>query len=255
MIRVGIAVFPGSNCDRDVYCVLRNVIGIDADFIWHTKDHISGYDAMIIPGGFAFGDRLRAGVIAAHSPIMRQVKQMAKDGLPVLGICNGFQILVESGLLPGALMMNNSLRFVCRWTKVQVNNNKTPFTNQYTNKQTFAIPVAHGEGRYMVDNKMLKELQKNNQIVLQYVDDDPNGSTNHIAAICNKEGNVLGMMPHPERASEKILIPNNAAIRGSYNNNNLQSDAILIFHSLTSNLKKQQPRQKDKEQQQKAVAL
>ncbi|MDQ5863614.1 MAG: phosphoribosylformylglycinamidine synthase I, partial [Thermoproteota archaeon] len=140
--RIGIAVFPGSNCDRDVHRILNNIVGIEADFIWHTKDRINGYDAVIIPGGFAFGDRLRPGIIAAHSPIMQEVKRMAKDGLPVLGICNGFQILVESELLPGALMMNDSLRFVCRWINVQVANNKTCFTSQYAPNQVFDIPVA-----------------------------------------------------------------------------------------------------------------
>jgi phosphoribosylformylglycinamidine synthase subunit PurQ / glutaminase len=225
MAKIGIAVFPGSNCDRDVHHVLNNVIGVQADFIWHTNDHITGYDAMIIPGGFAFGDRLRAGIIAAHSPIVQEVKRMSKDGLPVLGICNGFQILVESGLLPGALMMNDSLRFVCRWTKVEVKNNKIPFTSQFALKQTFGIPVAHGEGRYMADSKILKELKKKNQIVLQYSNDDPNGSTDLIAAICNEEGNVMGMMPHPERASENILVAEGA-----------KNDAITIFRSLVSNL-------------------
>lgn len=225
MAKIGIAVFPGSNCDRDVHHVLNNVIGIQADFIWHTKDRITGYDAMIIPGGFAFGDRLRAGVIAAHSPIVQEVKRMAKDGMPIMGICNGFQILVESGLLPGALMMNDSLRFVCRWTKVKVNNNRTPFTSQFAPKQVFGIPVAHGEGRYMADNKILKELKRSNRIVLQYSNDDPNGSSDLIAAICNEEGNVMGMMPHPERASESILA------------DGVKNDAIAIFRSLVSNLK------------------
>jgi phosphoribosylformylglycinamidine synthase len=225
MAKIGIAVFPGSNCDRDVHHVLNNVIGVQADFIWHTKDRIAGYDAMIIPGGFAFGDRLRAGIIAAHSPIVQEVKRMAKDGLPVLGICNGFQILVESGLLPGALMMNDSLRFVCRWTRVEVKNNRTPFTSQFAPRQTFDIPVAHGEGRYMADSKILKDLKKKNQIVLQYSNDDPNGSSDLIAVICNEEGNVMGMMPHPERASEGILSPST------------RNDAITIFRSLVSNLK------------------
>ena len=225
MAKIGIVVFPGSNCDRDVHHVLNNVVGVQADFIWHTKDRISGYDAMIIPGGFAFGDRLRAGIIAAHSPIVQEVKRMAKDGMPVLGICNGFQILVESGLLPGALMMNDSLRFVCRWTKVEVKNNKTPFTRQFAPRQTFGIPVAHGEGRYMADSKILKNLKKKNQIVLQYSNDDPNGSSDLIAAICNEEGNVMGMMPHPERASENIVADGG------------KNDAITIFRSLVSNLK------------------
>jgi phosphoribosylformylglycinamidine synthase subunit PurQ / glutaminase len=226
MAKIGIAVFPGSNCDRDVYHVLNKVIGVQADYIWHNRDHLTGYDAIIIPGGFAFGDRLRAGIIAAHSPIIQEVKRMAKDGTPVLGICNGFQILVESGLLPGALMMNDSLRFVCRWTKVEVKNNRTPFTSQFAPSQTFGIPVAHGEGRYMADSKILKELKKKNQIVLEYSNDDPNGSTDLIAAICSEEGNVMGMMPHPERASEKILVAEGT-----------RNDAITIFMSLISNLK------------------
>ncbi len=225
MTKVGIAVFPGSNCDRDVHHVLNKVVGIQADFIWHTKDRISGYDAMIVPGGFAFGDRLRAGIIAAHSPIVSEVKRMAKDGLPVLGICNGFQILVESGLLPGALMMNDSLRFVCRWTKVRVQNNGTPFTSEFSKRQEFDIPVAHGEGRYMADSKMLRDMKKKNQIVLQYSNDDPNGSVNLIAAVCNEEGNVMGMMPHPERASESIISASG------------RNDAIMIFHSLASYLR------------------
>jgi phosphoribosylformylglycinamidine synthase len=233
-MKIGIAVFPGSNCDRDVHHVLNKVVGIQADFIWHTKDRISGYDAMIIPGGFAFGDRLRAGIIAAHSPIVQEVKRMAKDGAPVLGICNGFQILVESGLLPGALMMNDSLRFVCRWTKVRVENNKTPFTSQFARKQALDIPVAHGEGRYVADAAILKELKKKNQIVLQYSNDDPNGSTDLIAAICNEQGNVMGMMPHPERASESLLSATGA------------NDAITVFRSLAGYL--------EKEKEQRAVA-
>lgn len=221
-MRIGIAVFPGSNCDRDVHHVLNNVVGAPADFIWHTKDRISGYDAMVIPGGFAFGDRLRAGIIAAHSPIVQEVKRLAKDGMPVLGVCNGFQILVESGLLPGALLMNDSLRFVCRWTKVKVRNNETPFTHAFSKRQEFDIPVAHGEGRYVATDDMVKELKKKNQIVLQYSRDDPNGSTDLIAAICNDQGNVMGMMPHPERASESIVSANGAG------------EAIGIFRSLAS---------------------
>jgi len=234
--RIGIAVFPGSNCDRDVHHILNNIIGVDAGFVWHTKDNIYGYDAMIIPGGFAFGDRLRPGIIAAHSPIMQAVKRMVKDGLPVLGICNGFQILVESELLPGALMMNDSLRFVCKWTNVTVTNNKTPFTSQYTSNQIFGIPVAHGDGRYVVDSNILKEIKKKNQIVLRYASDNPNGSTDFIAAICNEDGNVMGMMPHPERASENIL-----RLDRNENNKNMGniwkgSEAITIFKSLVSNL-------------------
>jgi phosphoribosylformylglycinamidine synthase len=228
MIKIGIAVFPGSNCDRDVHHVLNNVVDVKADFLWHTQDRISGYDAMIIPGGFAFGDRLRAGIIAAHSPIIQEVKRMAKDGTPVLGICNGFQILVESGLLPGALMMNESLRFVCRWTQVQVVNNRTPFTSKFGQEEIFHIPVAHGEGRYVASPSILKDLRRKNQVVLQYKGDDPNGSTDLIAAICNEEGNVMGMMPHPERASESLLTSD----RGN--------NAIGIFRSLASYLQQEQ---------------
>jgi phosphoribosylformylglycinamidine synthase len=228
MIKIGIAVFPGSNCDRDVHHVLNNVVDVKADFLWHTQDRIAGYDAMIIPGGFAFGDRLRAGIIAAHSPIMREVKRMAKDGTPVLGICNGFQILVESGLLPGALMMNESLRFVCRWSRVQVVNNRTPFTGKFGQKEIFHVPVAHGEGRYVATAPILKDLRRKNQIVLRYAGDDPNGSTDLIAAICNEEGNIMGMMPHPERASESLLTSD----RGN--------NAIAIFRSLAAYLKQEQ---------------
>ena len=227
--RIGIAVFPGSNCDRDVHYILNNIIGVEADFIWHTQDRISGFDAMIIPGGFAFGDRLRPGIIASHSPIMHEVRRMARDGLPVLGICNGFQILVESGLLPGALMMNDSLRFVCRWTTVQVTNNKTPFTSQFSLKQTFGIPIAHGDGRYVADSKILKDLKKKNQVVLRYGSENPNGSTDLIAAICNEQGNVMGMMPHPERSSERIL--------NLDRNRKSSCEAVTIFRSLVSNLK------------------
>ena len=233
--RIGIAVFPGSNCDRDVHHVLSKVLGVQSEFIWHKKDHIRGYDAIIIPGGFAFGDRLRAGIIAAHSPIVQEVKRLSKEGLPILGICNGFQILVESGLLPGALIMNDSLRFICRWTEVEVVNNRTPFTSQFVPRQKFAIPIAHGEGRYVVDNKMLRTLKKNNQIVMVYVGNNPNGSTSMIAAVCNEDGNVMGMMPHPERASETILT---AEGTGSGTRGSIRNNAVGIFMSLVLNLKR-----------------
>jgi phosphoribosylformylglycinamidine synthase subunit PurQ / glutaminase len=223
--KIGIVVFPGSNCDRDVHSVLNNVLKVNADLVWHTNDNISQYDAVVIPGGFSYGDRLRAGVIAAHSPIVGKIKRMAKDGVPILGICNGFQILVESCLLPGALMMNQSLNFVCRWTTLRVHNNNTPFTNCFSQNERFQIPVAHGQGRYVADKKVLKDLKKNNQIVFRYSDDDPNGSTDLIAAICNPKGNVMGLMPHPERASERILYPERSA-----------NNANLIFKSLLSYL-------------------
>jgi phosphoribosylformylglycinamidine synthase len=223
--KIGIVVFPGSNCDRDVHSVLKNVLKVDTALVWHKSENISQYDAVVIPGGFSYGDRLRAGIIAAHSPIVAKIKQMAKDGVPILGICNGFQILVESCLLPGALMMNASLNFVCRWTTLRVDNNKTPFTSDFSRHETFQIPVAHGQGRYVVDEETLKDLKKNNQIVLRYSDDDPNGSTDLIAAICNSQGNVMGLMPHPERASENILCPQRST-----------NKALLIFKSLISYL-------------------
>ena len=167
---------------------------------------------------------------------MQEVKRIAKEGLPVLGICNVFQILVEAELLPGALLMNDSLRFVCRWTNVQVTNNSTPFTSQFASNTIFRIPVAHGEGRYVADRKMLKELKKKNQIVLQYSNDDPNGSTDLIAAVCNEEGNVMGMMPHPERATENILRLDQKENNKKMTTTSKNSDAITIFKSLVSNL-------------------
>jgi phosphoribosylformylglycinamidine synthase subunit PurQ / glutaminase len=225
MTRIGIAVFPGSNCDRDVHHIFQHFFGIPTDLLWHTKEDLCNYEAIIIPGGFAYGDRLRAGLIAARSPIMCAVKRLAKDGIPILGICNGFQILVEAGLLPGALTMNNTLKFVCKWTRIKVLNNKTPFTNKFERNKEITIPIAHGEGRYIVGKKDLKCLKKENRIVLKYINEDPNGSTDLIAGICNSDLNVMGMMPHPERAVESILVPDR-----------LSSEAVVIFTSLLSYL-------------------
>ena len=225
MAKIGIAVFPGSNCDRDIHHVLLNSFGIQADLLWHTKEDLTNYEAIIIPGGFAYGDRLRAGVIAARSPIMRAVKRLAKGGIPVLGICNGFQILVESGLLPGALTMNDTLQFICRWTRVKILNNRTPFTNEFEKNKEILIPIAHGEGRYLVDDNDLIYLKRKNRIVLKYINDDPNGSTELIAGICNNDLNVMGMMPHPERAVENILVPDR-----------ISNEAHVIFKSLMSYL-------------------
>ncbi len=226
-MKIGIVVFPGSNCDKDVHHVLRNVLHVDADFVWHKQDNLQGYDAIVLAGGFAYGDRLRAGVIAAFSPIMKEVKRLAGEGMPILGVCNGFQILVESGLLPGALMKNNSLKFVCRWTNITVESNRTPFTHTLKPKQQIRIPVANQEGRYYADPKTIETLENNNQIVFKYHEDDPNGSMNGIAGISNEQGNVVGMMPHPERASESLLSP-----FGS-------DDAVLIFESLLDYLDEQ----------------
>ena len=205
-VKVGVIVFPGSNCDRDMFHVLTNVFNLDTQYYWHEKHLPKDIDAIVLPGGFSYGDRLRAGVIAAHSPVISDVKKLAKKGIPVLGVCNGFQILVESGLLPGVLLKNNSLNFMCQWTNLIVENNKTPFTNKLKLHQKIPIPIANGEGRYYVDDDTLKQLKKNNQIVFRY-EKIVNGSSDQIAGICNKEGNVVGMMPHPERATEPEINP------------------------------------------------
>ncbi len=220
-MRTGIVVFPGSNCDRDVHHVLNDVMGINAQYIWHTEESIDQYDALILPGGFSYGDRLRAGVIAAQSPIVEAIKKKAQEGLPILGICNGFQILVEAGLLPGALVKNVKLKFSCKWLKMEVLNVNTPFTNMFRLNDEITIPIAHGEGRFVISDDKIPQLKQNNQIVFKYKDQNPNGSTEMIAAICNKQGNVMGLMPHPERASEPILSPNQT-----------KSNAGLIFRSL-----------------------
>ena len=205
-MRVGVIVFPGSNCDRDMFHVLNDVFNINAQYFWHEKTLPSDLDAVILPGGFSYGDRLRAGIIAAHSPVISHVKKLANQGIPILGVCNGFQILTESGLLPGVLLKNTSLNFMCQWTNLVVQNNKTPFTNKLKIGEKIPIPIANGEGRYFADKKTLDTLKKNNQIVFAY-DGVVNGSTEQIAGICNKEGNVVGMMPHPERAVEAEINP------------------------------------------------
>lgn len=218
---LGIVVFPGSNCERDVHHVLNDVIGISAQYVWHMEKSIDDYDALILPGGFSYGDRLRAGVIAAQSPIVEAIKKKAEEGLPILGICNGFQILVEAGLLPGALIKNIKLKFSCKWLEMEVLNVNTPFTNLFRLNDQISIPIAHGEGRYVISDDKLHDLYENNQVVFKYKDQNPNGSIEMIAAICNEEGNVMGLMPHPERASEPILSPNQT-----------KSNAGLIFLSL-----------------------
>jgi len=228
MLRVAIIDFPGSNCRYDTLHVLKDVLGIDARLIWHKEFDDDSYDIAILPGGFAYGDHLRAGIIAAFSPAMKSVKKMAAAGKPVLGICNGFQILVEAGLLPGALLRNSSLTFVCKWIYLRAENNKSPLARGLTKGAILSLPIAHGEGRYFVDDDTLTEMKRNNQIVFRYVsksgeitdDSNPNGSLDDIAGICNPEGNVAGLMPHPERASEKILSPSGAV------------DGLSIFHSV-----------------------
>lgn len=205
-VKVGVVVFPGSNCDRDMYHVLRDVFHFDAQYFWHEKGLPHDIDAVILPGGFSYGDRLRAGVIAANSPVIDDIKKLAGVGKPVLGVCNGFQILVESGLLPGVLLKNDSLNFMCGWTNIIVENNKTVFTKKLELGQKIPIPIANGEGRYYADEELLDKLKKNNQIVFRY-EEDVNGSTDRIAGICNEQGNVVGMMPHPERATESEINP------------------------------------------------
>ena len=203
-VKVGVIVFPGSNCDRDMYHVLTDVFKLKAEFFWHEKNLPKNIDAVVLPGGFSYGDRLRAGVIAAHSPIISDVKKLSEKGIPILGVCNGFQILVESGLLPGVLLKNESLNFMCEWTNLIVNNNKTPFTRKLKMNQKIPIPIANGEGRYFVDDKTLSQLKKNHQIVFSY-ENKVNGSVSQIAGVCNSDENVVGMMPHPERAAEKEI--------------------------------------------------
>jgi phosphoribosylformylglycinamidine synthase I len=222
-VKVGVVVFPGSNCDRDMFHVLTDVFNFDAQYFWHEKGLPKNIDAVILPGGFSYGDRLRAGVIAAHSPVIKDVQKMAEKGIPVLGVCNGFQILVESGLLPGVLLKNNSLNFMCEWTNLIVENNKTPFTSQFKLNQKIPIPIANGEGRYFADDETLKKLKKNNQIVFRY-DQVINGSSDRIAGVCNEDGNVVGMMPHPERAVESEINPID------------NKPSSLIFESLLSSM-------------------
>ena len=205
-MKVAVVVFPGSNCDRDMFHVLTDLFNFETQYFWHQDKLPNNIDAVILPGGFSYGDRLRAGVIAANSPIISSVKKLANSGTPILGVCNGFQILVESELLPGVLLKNTSLNFMCEWTNLIVNNNNTPFTNKLKVGQKIPIPIANGEGRYFADKKLLSELKNNNQIVFSY-QNRVNGSTEQIAGICNKDGNVVGMMPHPERAAEAIINP------------------------------------------------
>jgi phosphoribosylformylglycinamidine synthase len=215
LMKVAVIRFPGSNCDLDAVHVLRNVFELETELVWHKDFNDGDFDAVILPGGFSYGDALRAGVIAAYSPAMKRVKEMAKEGKPVLGICNGFQTLVESGLLSGALLKNASLTFICKWVTLRVDNTETIFTNKMEMGQIVKMPIAHGEGRYYNDEETLREMEENHQIVFRYSDDNggltsdsnPNGSVENIAGICNLEGNVVGLMPHPERASEPILSP------------------------------------------------
>ena len=199
-MKTAVIVFPASNCDRDAATALEKVTGNKAEMIWHRDTEIpSDIDFVVIPGGFSYGDYLRCGAMASRSPIVQDLVKKAENGLPVAGFCNGFQILTETGLLPGALMRNKGLKFVCRPEKLVVTNKNTRFTKRYKDTDTVVFPVAHHDGNYYADDETLKRLEKEGRILFKY-DDNPNGSAKDIAGICNKDGNVFGMMPHPERA-------------------------------------------------------
>jgi phosphoribosylformylglycinamidine synthase len=203
-MRFGVVVFPGSNCDHDAWYALSHNLGQQAEFLWHDTPSVGNADAVILPGGFSYGDYLRCGAIAKFSPVMTAVKKFASDGGLVLGICNGFQILVESGLLPGVLLRNRGLKFVCREVTARVETTDTPFTCATQKGQLIRMPVAHGEGCYFADDKTLDALEAEGRVVMRYMD-NPNGALRDIAGICNQGRNVMGMMPHPERASDPLL--------------------------------------------------
>jgi len=212
-VKFGIVVFPGSNCDHDVYHVVGHVLGETAVFLWHKDHDLQDVDAVVLPGGFSYGDYLRAGAIARLSPIMTEVHEFAGQGGLVLGICNGFQVLTEIGLLPGALIPNTTMKFECKPVGLQVAETETPYTSGYQKHQIVRMPIAHGEGRFYADEATLDLLEESNRVIFRYVDEhgeptesaNPNGSQRNIAGICNAERNVLGLMPHPERASEALL--------------------------------------------------
>lgn len=212
-MKFGVVVFPGSNCDHDAFHAIGHVLQRPVEFIWHQSENLQGCDAIILPGGFSYGDYLRTGAIARFSPVMKAVEKFAKSGGLVLGICNGFQILLEAGLLPGAMMRNSGLRFICRHVHMRVENTDSPFTNAASKGQILKIPIAHSDGNYSCDEATLTELEKNRQILFRYTTPDgkddnagnPNGAVANIAGICNRERNVAGLMPHPERAVESAL--------------------------------------------------
>ena len=233
MSKVVVIQFPGSNCDLDALEILQGFKQTKTDLVWHNDLRSDDYDAYVLPGGFSYGDRLRAGAIAATSPSLKIVREAADNSKPVLGICNGFQILVEAGLLPGAVLRNSGLRFVCAWTRLRVETTRTDFTSLANKGQVLQIPIAHNEGRYYFDKENVGELERKEQIVLRYVDEsnrtsekgNPNGSTDNIAGICNEEGNVMGLMPHPERASLEVLSPEGL------------EDGRVVFNSMMKSLK------------------
>jgi phosphoribosylformylglycinamidine synthase len=237
-MKFGVVVFPGSNCDHDAFYAIGNVLQKPVEFIWHQSEDLANCDAVILPGGFAFGDYLRTGAIARFSPVMKSIEKFAKSGGMVLGICNGFQILCEAGLLPGAMMRNSGLRYICRHVYVRIEQANTPFTSAAQKGQVLKMPIAHNDGNYTCDDATLAELEKNRQVVFRYTAPDgvgrsataqeeadaagnPNGSMANIAGICNRERNVAGLMPHPERAVESALGSN---------------DGLVIFRSMVEAL-------------------
>jgi phosphoribosylformylglycinamidine synthase I len=219
-MKFGVVIFPGSNCDHDCYYAIKTVTGKPVEFIWHQDTSVKGFDAVILPGGFAYGDYLRTGALAKFSPVMQAVREFADKGGLVIGICNGFQILTEAGLLPGALMRNSNMKYICKFLQLRTETTDTPFTNQLKKGQVLNVPIGHGEGNYFADEDTLKELEDNGQVAFRYLE-NPNGSIHDIAGIVNKGRNVLGMMPHPDRSSEQIL--------GS-------TDGKLIFESMVNAL-------------------
>ena len=211
-MKCGVVIFPGSNCDHDCYHILKHVYGQETEWIWHKDEDLRNFDLIVLPGGFSYGDYLRAGAIAKFSPIMKSIVRFASEGGQVLGICNGFQILVETGLLPGALLRNRNQKFICKDLHLRVENNQTPFTSQCEPQGVLKIPINHGEGAYYADPETLRALEDRGQIVFRYcspageVDEhsNPNGSVSNIAGIVNETGNVMGMMPHPERCADPL---------------------------------------------------
>jgi len=228
-MKFGVVIFPGSNCEQDCYYAIRSVLGQPVEYIWHQDTTVKGFDAVILPGGFAYGDYLRTGALAKFSPVMRAIADLAKKGGLVIGICNGFQILAEAGLLPGALLRNVGMKYLCKFEYLRTETIDTPFTSSMTKGQLLRIPIGHGDGNFFADSETLKRIEDHDQVVFRYADAqgrvtseaNPNGSLNNIAGIVNEQRNVLGMMPHPDRAYESIL--------GS-------ADGKLIFESMVNAL-------------------
>ncbi|WP_251546136.1 phosphoribosylformylglycinamidine synthase subunit PurQ [Limosilactobacillus caecicola] len=219
-MKIAVVVFPGSNCDVDLYEALHSVCHADVEYVSHRATSLAGFDAVMLPGGFSYGDYLRSGAIARFANVMPAVVKMAQEGKPVFGTCNGFQILTEAGLLPGALKHNDSQRFVCKTVALEVVNNHTRFTSKYQEHERIQLPIAHADGCYVASEATLNQLEEHHQVVFRYADENPNGSLRNIAGITNERGNVLGMMPHPERAVESLL--------GN-------TDGLRVFQSLLAN--------------------